>query len=71
MPREQKGVSKPASKIQDTRRYFVIASEGADTERIYFEGLQAQIIEQGILDRLIKIEFLARSEQERNQSKWL
>jgi RloB-like protein len=68
MPRERKGVSKPASKIQDTRRYFVIASEGADTERIYFEGLQTQIIEQGILDRLIKIEFLARSEPERNQS---
>jgi hypothetical protein len=68
MPRERKGVSKPKSKIEDTRRYFVIASEGADTERIYFEGLQAKIIEQGILDRLIKIEFLTRHKQERTQS---
>ena len=69
MPREQKGVSKPKSKIEDTRRYFVIASEGADTERIYFEGLQEKIIEQGILDRLIKIEFLKRkTEKERSKS---
>ena len=69
MPRERKGVSKPKSKIQDTRRYFVIASEGADTERIYFEGLQNRIIEQGILDRLIKIEFLERkTEAERRKS---
>lgn len=69
MPRERKGVSKPKSKILDTRRYFVIASEGADTERIYFEGLQEFITEQDITDRLIKIEFLARkTEQERSQS---
>ncbi len=69
MPREVKGVSKPKSKTEDTRRYFVIASEGADTERIYFEGLQDNITEQGILDRLIKIEFLKRqTEKERKKS---
>jgi hypothetical protein len=68
MPRERKGVSKPKSKIRDTRRYFVIASEGAATERIYFEALQEKIIEQGIFDRLIKIEFLTRTGIERSQS---
>jgi RloB-like protein len=69
MPRERKGVSLPKSKVQDTRRYFVVASEGADTERIYFEGLQEKIVEQGTTDRLIKIEFLVReTEQERRQS---
>jgi RloB-like protein len=69
MPRTRKGVSQPKSKIQDTRRYFVIASEGADTERIYFEGLQATIDQQNVADRLIKIEFLKRvTEKERAQS---
>ncbi|TAE70294.1 MAG: RloB domain-containing protein [Bacteroidetes bacterium] len=68
MPRERKGISKRKSKIKDTRRYFVIASEGADTERIYFEGLAKLIIKNG-LDRLIKIEFLVRSgESERAKS---
>lgn len=38
MPRDIKGVSKRMSKVFDTRRYFVIASEGADTKRIYFEA---------------------------------
>lgn len=68
MPRERKGVSKPKSKIRDTRRYFVIASEGAATERIYFEGLQEKISNDGILDRLIKIEFLARHGHDRSKS---
>lgn len=69
MPRERKGVSQPPSKTQDTRRYFVVASEGADTERIYFQGLQALLIEKDMLDRLIKIEFLERkTEKERAKS---
>jgi hypothetical protein len=69
MPREQKGVSKPKSKTAETRRYFVIASEGADTERIYFEGLRDKIIEEGISDKLIKVEFLERkTEVERAKS---
>lgn len=68
MSRERKGISKRKSKIKDTRRYFVIASEGADTERIYFEGLAKLIIKDG-LDRLIKIEFLVRNgEDERAKS---
>jgi RloB-like protein len=69
MPRVRKGVSAPKSKIKDTRRYFIIASEGADTERIYFEGLQTYIDEQNIKDRQIKIEFLKReTEKARAQS---
>jgi RloB-like protein len=69
MPRERKGVSKPKSKTEETRRYFVIASEGADTERIYFEGLKEFIQEKGIYDSLIKIEFLKRkTEKERVKS---
>ncbi|MEI6408961.1 MAG: hypothetical protein WCR52_06245, partial [Bacteroidota bacterium] len=68
MPRGTKGVSLRKSQISDTRRYFVIASEGADTERIYFEGLQKNIIEQGILNKLIKVEFLKRSESTKSQS---
>ena len=66
MPRERKGVSKPPSQTSDTRRYFVVASEGADTERIYFQGLQDSLIEKGIYDTLIKLEFLERkTEKER------
>ena len=69
MPRERKGVSKPPSQTSDTRRYFVVASEGADTERIYFQGLQDLLIEKGISDTLIKLEFLERkTEKERAQS---
>jgi RloB-like protein len=69
MPRERKGVSKPLSGIQETRRYFVIASEGADTERIYFESLRDKLIEEGQLNSLIKVEFLKRqTEAERAKS---
>jgi RloB-like protein len=69
MPRERKGVSKPISGIKETRRYFVIASEGADTERIYFEGLRYKLVEEGALNSLIKVEFLKRqTEQERAKS---
>jgi RloB-like protein len=69
MPRERKGVSKPLSGIQETRRYFVIASEGADTERIYFEGLRDKLIAEGQLNSLIKVEFLKRqTEAERAKS---
>lgn len=69
MPRERKGVSTPKSKIRDIRRYFVIASEGADTERIYFESLAEKIRKNGALDKLIKVEFLVRqTEAERKKS---
>jgi hypothetical protein len=69
MPRERKGVSKPPSGIQETRRYFVIASEGADTERIYFEALRDKLIAEGRLNSLIKVEFLKRqTEAERAKS---
>lgn len=68
MPRQQKGVSPRKSRIIDPHRYFVIASEGADTERIYFEGIQT-VIEKDFSDRLIKIEFLERkTEKERTKS---
>lgn len=68
MARERKGISKRKSKIKDTRRYFVIASEGADTERIYFEGLAKLVVNQE-LDRFVKIEFLVRNgENERAKS---
>jgi hypothetical protein len=40
MPREQKGITPRPSKIKDYRKFFVIAAEGQDTERIYFEALQ-------------------------------
>ena len=59
MPRARKGVSTRPSKWLDTIRFFVIASEGADTERIYFEALQEFVANQGINIR-IKIEFLKR-----------
>jgi hypothetical protein len=69
MPRERKGVNSRKSKTDDTRKYFVVASEGADTERIYFEALRDGLIGQGITDKLIKIEFLKRdSEEERSES---
>ena len=55
MPRERKGVNSRKSKTDDTRKYFVVASEGADTERIYFEALRDGLIGQGITDKLIKI----------------
>lgn len=70
MPRERKGVTKRKSKTDTTNCYFIIASEGADTERIYFEGLkehlQTELLEK---KQLLKIEFLSRnSETERSQS---
>jgi len=70
MPRERKGVTKRKSQTDTTNSYFVIASEGADTERIYFEGIKKHV--HSILltkNQIIKIEFLERkTEQERSQS---
>jgi RloB-like protein len=69
MPRERKGVSTPKSKIRNPYRYFVIASEGADTERIYFEGLKTWLEAAGLVDKRIKIEYLERvTEKERTES---
>ncbi len=69
MPRERKGLSKRESKTRDENFYFIIASEGADTERIYFEALRKKILQMGIRYKLIKIEFLSRTSQiERSQS---
>jgi RloB-like protein len=69
MPRERKGASAPKSNIREPFRYFVIASEGADTERIYFEQLKITLEKEDLMDKRIRIEYLERvTEQERTES---
>jgi len=67
MPREHKGITRP-NQPKNFKRCFIIASEGADTERLYFEGLAALVVEKR-LDKFVKIEFIKREkEEERTKS---
>lgn len=68
MPREVKGVSKRKSGTDNPYKLFVIASEGADTERIYFEAFGYQIMRNLALSSKVKIEFLKRDEKQRTYS---
>jgi hypothetical protein len=69
MPRERKGVAERKSNLRFPYKLFIVASEGADTERIYFEAV-AQLAAANIHKRAnIKIEYLNRlSEAERKES---
>jgi hypothetical protein len=68
MPREQKGITPRPSKIKDYRKFFVIAAEGQDTERIYFEALQVWLKNQPQHNAIVKIEFLKREENDKSNS---
>lgn len=71
MPREQKGITPRPSKIKDYHKFFVIAAEGQDTERIYFEALQVWLktySQQNSQNPIVKIEFLERSEEDKSKS---
>ena len=59
MPRERKNLDR-ISKVRDTRTYFLIATEGTETEKIYFDALYQQVLLNPALNKLVKIEVLER-----------
>jgi hypothetical protein len=71
MPRTQKGITPRKPQTKDYRKFFVIAAEGQDTERIYFESLQVWLkthLQQNLQNPIVKIEFLKREENDKNNS---
>jgi hypothetical protein len=71
MPRTQKGITSRPSKTKDYRKFFVIAAEGQDTERIYFEALQVWLkthLQQNSQNPIVKIEFLERKDEDKSKS---
>lgn len=68
MPRTQKGITPRKPQTKDYRKFFVIAAEGQDTERIYFEALQVWLKNQPQHNAIVKIEFLKREENDKNNS---
>ncbi len=68
MPREIRGITPRKSKINEPYKCFVIASEGADTERIYFQEIQSHY-QRTLQIKLVEISFLERKgEEERRKS---
>ena len=67
MPRIRRGITPRKSNIQSENIFFVIASEGAETERIYFEALNFHIKDNTKL-RTVKIEFLERGKEKSKSS---
>jgi hypothetical protein len=71
MPRTQKGITPRKSKTKDYRKFFVIAAEGQDTERIYFKALQVWLkthSQQNMQNPIVKIEFLERKDEDKSKS---
>ncbi len=60
--REQKGIRKRKSGYRPIGTFYVIASEGTETEPIYFKYLQKYVSEKRELNEVIKIEHLERQE---------
>jgi RloB-like protein len=61
--RPRKGLSPRRSSYRDPYTYFVIASEGTETEPAYFAALQAHILKTPHLNRRVKIEVLSRRDK--------
>jgi hypothetical protein len=71
MPRTQKGITPRKPQTKDYRKFFVIAAEGQDTERIYFEALQVWLkthLQQNSQNPIVKIEFLERKDEDKSKS---
>jgi hypothetical protein len=71
MPRTQKGITPRPSKTKDYRNFFVIAAEGQETEKHYFEALQVWLkthSQQNSQNPIVKIEFLERKEEDKSKS---
>jgi hypothetical protein len=64
MPRERKGITPRKSKTLSETRFIIIASEGADTERLYFSTLNDSIKSTRL--RTVQIEFLERGKNSSN-----
>ena len=58
--RERKGITKRKSQYRDPYTLYVIASEGTETEPLYFTHLQSYVNQHQELNRLVKIESLSR-----------
>lgn len=58
--RDKKGIGKRKSRYRDPYTLYVVASEGTETEPIYFNYLQKYVSQHKELNRLVKIEPLSR-----------
>lgn len=58
--RDRKGLTKRKSRYRDPYTLYVIASEGTETEPLYFSYLQDYVSRHQELNRLVKVEPLSR-----------
>jgi hypothetical protein len=58
--RDKKGINKRKSDYRDPYTLYVIASEGTETEPIYFKYLQQYVNQHKQLNRLVRVEPLSR-----------